>query len=420
MPRHSYLRGDGAEADHRVSAMELFLDLVFVFAVTQLSHYLLEHHTLAGALQTLAMFLAVWWAWIYTAWATNWLDPERPPVRIKLAIVMLLSLVMSSAIPRAFGEYGLAFALAYVAIQVARTAYTAWAKGEWKRGGSINMTRATLYFIASAPLWVVGGLAEDPSHRLAWWAGALALEYAGPKLFFAVPGLGRSKAEEWTISGAHMAERCGLFIIISLGEGILVTGATFADLEPSRPAVLAFLSAFLASVAMWWIYFDVGARRGSERIEHDRMPGLVGREAYTYAHIPIVAGIIVLAVADEQVLVHPTGRSEPFYIASLVGGAFLFIGGAMLFKRLTSGQTFWPLSHLAGLGMFALYGVWAVVTHPEPLVLHAVATALFIVIAVWEWGSFHGGWRERWATFRKRTPKRDEAPTAADETIPPR
>ena len=378
--------------------MELFFDLVFVFAVTQLSHYLLEHHDLAGAAQTLLMFLAVWWAWIYTAWATNWLDPERAPVRLMLSAVMLASLVMSSAIPRAFGEYGLPFALAYVAIQVGRTAYTAWAKGEWERGASKNMTRATLYFVASAPLWIAGGL--DPDRRLGWWAAALALEYAGPMTFFAVPGLGRSTPAEWEISGAHMAERLALFIIISLGEGILVTGATFARLEPDGASVLAFVSAFLAAVAMWWIYFDVGARRGSERIERDRTPGLIGRAAYTYAHIPIVAGIIVLAVADEQVLAHPTGHVEPFLLASLLGGALLFIGGTMIFKRLT-GASYWPLSHLAGLGLFGLYGLWAIVAHPGSLLLHAAATLLFVVIAIWEWGSYHGGWTERWGRLRR-------------------
>jgi low temperature requirement protein LtrA len=400
MPRHSHLRDASAHADHRVNAMELFFDLVFVFAVTQLSHYLLHHHDPAGALQTLVMFLAVWWGWIYTAWATNWLDPDRPAVRLALSIVMLLSLILSSAIPHAFGPLGLVFALAYVAIQLGRTAYTAWAKGEWRRRASRNMTRATLYFAASAPLWIAGGLNADPAQRLIWWAAALTLEYAGPALFFAVPGLGRSTADEWQISGAHMAERCALFIIISLGEGILVTGATFASLEPNVPAVHAFVSAFVASVAMWWIYFDVGARRGSERIEHDSSPGLVGRAAYTYGHIPIVAGIILLAVADEQVMAHPTGHKEPFLLACLLGGALLFIGGAMAFKRMTSPIGRYPLSHLAGAGLFALYGLWAWFAHPQPLLLHKAATALFVVIAVWEWGSYHGGWIERWARLR--------------------
>jgi len=113
--------------------MELFFDLVFVFAVTQLSHNLLEHHTLAGVLQTAVIFIAVWWAWIYTAWATNWLDPDRAEVRLMLIVVMLLSLVLSSTIPEAFGAYGIHFAAAYIALQLTRTLYTAWAKGEWVR-----------------------------------------------------------------------------------------------------------------------------------------------------------------------------------------------------------------------------------------------------------------------------------------------
>jgi low temperature requirement protein LtrA len=401
MPRHSHLRDAREQAGHGVSALELFFDLVFVFAVTQLSHYLLAHHTLTGALQTLVMFLAVWWAWMYTAWATNWLDPDRPPVRIALLIIMLLSMVMSSAIPGAFGPHGQAFALAYVVIQVGRTFYTAWAREGFPGGTSTNMARAALYFVVSAGFWIAGGLDPDPMRRLMWWTAALAVEYAGPFTFFHVPGLGRSTPQEWQISGAHMAERCGLFIIIALGEGIIVTGATFAELQPSVGAILGFLSAFLASVAMWWIYFDVGARRGSERIEHDDRPGLIGRQAYTYGHIPIVAGIIVLAVADEQVLVHPSGHLEPFFIAALIGGAILFIGGTMIFKRMTSGEQFWPLSHLAGLFLFAALGAWAWLAHPQPLTLHLAATGLFLIIAVWEWGSFHGGWAERVARVRK-------------------
>lgn len=400
MPRHSHLRDDREQADHRVSALELFFDLVFVFAVTQLSHYLLAHHTLIGALQTLVMFLAVWWAWIYTAWATNWLDPVRAPVRLALLLVMLLSMVMSSAIPAAFGPYGLAFALAYVAIQVGRTAYTAWAREGFPGGPSTNMARATLYFVAGAVLWIVGGLDPDPVRRLLWWAAALAIEYAGPFTFFWVPHFGRSTPQEWQISGAHMAERCGLFIIIALGEGIIVTGATFAELQPSAPTVLAFLSAFVGTVAMWWIYFDIGARRGHDLIEHDERPGLIGRQAYTYGHIPIVAGIIVLALADEQVLVHPTGHLEPFYVAAVIGGALLFIGGAGLFKRMTSPIRRWPLSHLAGLGLFALLGAWASLAHPQPLQLHLAATGLFLLIAIWEWGSYHGGWAERLTRLR--------------------
>jgi low temperature requirement protein LtrA len=101
------------------------------------------------------------------------------------------------------------------------------------------------------------------------------------------------------------------------------------------------------------------------------------------------------------VLAHPTGHLEPFYIAAIIGGALLFIGGTMLFKRLTSGQSFWPLSHVAGLFLFALLGAWATLAHPEPLALHLAATGLFLIIAIWEWGSFHGGWVERVARLRE-------------------
>jgi low temperature requirement protein LtrA len=390
----------GSDADHRVQPMELFFDLVFVFAITQLSHYLLEHLSVAGALQTGVMFLAAWWAWMYTAWATNWLDPERAPVRLVLAAVMLLSLVLATSMKHAFAEYGLGFALAYCGIQVGRTAFTAWARCEWRPGTSKNLTRASCYFLLSLPLWIAGAMDSDPMRRLLWWAAALAVEYSGPLLFFALPGLGRSTIEEWQISGEHMAERCALFIIIALGEGILVTGATFAGLDKDPPTVLAFLSAFVSTVAMWWIYFDVGARRGSERIEQDDRPGLLGRQAYTYAHIPIVAGIIVLAVGDEMVLTHPTGHADMTFLVIIVTGAFLFIGGAGLFKRLTSPNKWFPLSHSVGLGLFAALGAWGWLMHPEPIVLAIAAAALFVIIAIWEWGSFHGGWVERWQRLR--------------------
>ena len=398
MAHRSHLR-IGDHADHRVQPMELFFDLVFVFAVTQLSHYLLEHLSLVGVLQTAVMFLAVWWAWMYTAWATNWLDPERAPVRLILAVVMLASMILAASMKGAFGDYGFGFALSYCSIQLVRTFYTAWALGEWRRGESKNLTRAGLYFAAAAPLWIIGALDPDPIRRLLWWAAALALEYSGPMLFFAIPGLGRSSAEDWTISGEHMAERCALFIIISLGEGILVTGATFAGLEKDSTTVLAFAAAFIGSVAMWWIYFDVGARRGSDLIEHADRPGLIGRQAYTYAHIPIVAGIIVLAVGDEMVLTHPIGHADTFLLV-MTTGAFLFIGGTMLFKRLTSPSDFFPLSHLVGLFLFAVLALGGWALHAEPITLAVGGALLFVLIAVWEWGSFHGGWVERWRKLR--------------------
>ena len=119
---HSLLRRDGAERS-RVTMVELFFDLVFVFAITQLSHWLLAHPDAQGALRTGLLLAAVWWVWIYTSWCTNWLDPERAPVRVALFALMLAGLVMSASIPQAFGERGLAFAAAYVAMQLGRTLF---------------------------------------------------------------------------------------------------------------------------------------------------------------------------------------------------------------------------------------------------------------------------------------------------------
>jgi low temperature requirement protein LtrA len=392
---HPRLLREQNTAHAQVGYIELFFDLVYVFAVTQLSHHLLGKLDWIGALETLVLFLAVWWAWMYTTWATNWVDPEHGANRLMLGAVMIGSLVMSSALPHAFDNAGLAFALAYVAVQIGRTLYTSWVLGEWRRGGKRTLLRIVVWFAASGALWIAGGLAPAPEARLLWWAVALAIESLGPIAFYRVPGLGRSTVEDWAISGGHMAERCALFIIIALGEGVVIIGATFAGLEPAPATIGAFLNAFVGSFAMWWVYFDIGAKRGAEHIAHHDSPGLVGRNAFTYWHIPIVAGIIVLAVGDELALAHPL---EPVHaetvLVALVGMA-LFIGGTMMFKRISSGDPWFPLSHQAGLWLtlaLALSGWWL---HPTTLVFAAGGVAIFAVVALWEWVSFHGGWIAR-------------------------
>ncbi len=394
------LRVRDFNGNSRVGYIELFFDLVFVFAVTQLSHALLARHDLTGVLQTLVMFLAVWWAWMYTSWATNWADVERAPVRLMLGVLMLLSLLLSAAIPRAFGDAsygdgGLMFALSYVALQVGRNAFMVAIMRQAKAPNWLNMLRILIYFLLATPLWIAGALSGDADTRLLWWASALVIEYAGPILLFRLPGMGHSTAADWDISGAHMAERCGLFIIIALGEGIIVTGATFADLVPTPPVIAALATAFVGSFALWWIYFDIGAARGSEHIEHHDNPGEVARLAYTYMHIPIVAGIVVVAVSDEMLLMHPTGHLDPAYVAALVVGIGLFLVGTLGFKWVTSGARFPPFSHLVGLLLLAALGAWGWLGHPGPLVLGAASVVLLVTVALWEWFSLHGGWR-RW------------------------
>src|SRR6202034_88628 len=150
-----------------------------------------------------------------------------------------------------------------------------------------------------------------------------------------------------------MAERCAGFIIIALGESIVVTGATFADLAWTGATVTAFMSAFIGALAMWWIYFHKGAEAGSELISKSSEPGRLARLAYTYLHLPIVAGIILSAVSDELVLTHPADHSDLKTVLSAIGGPLLFLIGTILFKHSIRGWL--QLSH--GVGIVALGGL---------------------------------------------------------------
>lgn len=385
-----------------VSYLELFFDLVYVFALTQISHLIVAHPGWRGLAEAAVVFAAVWWAWMYTAWASNWLDPERAPVRIVLLLVMLGSLLIAVALPRAFDGGAPLFAFSYVAIQVSRTLFVAWAMNRAEGESGLNMLRVALWFIASGVFWVAGAVVPGESARLALWAVALAVEYAGPFALFYVPVLGGSTVREWTISGHHMAERAALFIIIALGEGIVVTGGTFARQAMTGANVAAFLVAFAGSVLMWWIYFDLRARRGAELIAHHAEPGRVARNAYTYLHMPIVAGIIVAAVADELLLAHPEGPAPRALVAFQCGGLALFLLGVGFFKRLASPYGAFPLSHRAGLCLLAPLALWAGFGQVPALAFAALSVLVLIVVAAWEWGSFHGGWRERLQSWRGR------------------
>jgi low temperature requirement protein LtrA len=370
----------------RVTYAELFFDLVFVFAVTQISHTLLAHFTLLGALQVTLLFLAVWWVWVYTSWITNWLNPEKTPVRLLLFALTLGGLVLSTSIPAAFDGRGLWFAIAYAAMQVGKTVFL-WASTLPSQSlARANAIRITTWLAMSAIFWIAGGLAEGPS-RLVLWAIALVIEYISPAVRFWIPRYGASSVADWVVEGGHMAERCAGFIIIALGESIVVTGATFAELTWTTENVLAFVSAFVGCLAMWWIYFHKGAEAGSEQISRSSEPGRLARLAYTYLHMPIVAGIIVAAVADELVLKHPGGHSDLKTVISAIGGPLLFLFGTILFKH--SFRGFLQLSH--GVGIVALCVLAWFASELSPLMLSILTTAIMIVVAVWESISLRSG-----------------------------
>jgi low temperature requirement protein LtrA len=363
----------------RVTYAELLFDLVFVFAVTQVSHTLLAHFTPLGAVQTTLLLLSVWWVWVYTSWITNWLNPELTPVRVLLFLLMLGGLVLSTSIPKAFDSRGLWFAIAYATMQVGRTIFWLLSTPRERTAARLNAIRILVWLSISAVFWIAGGLAADHA-RLVLWAIALAIEYVSPAARFWIPKYGASSVNDWYIEGSHLAERCAGFIIIALGESIVVTGATFADLKWTGEVVAAFLSSFVAALAMWWIYFHKGAEAGSELISNSSEPGRLARLAYTYLHLPIVAGIILSAVADDVVLQHPAGHSDVRAVVSAVGGPMLFLIGAILFKLSIRGWL--QLSHGVGiiaLGVLGWYG-----EQLSPLTLSLATTVLMVIVAVWE------------------------------------
>ena len=371
------------ESHARVTFVELFFDLVFVFAVTQLSHTLLEHLSFVGALQTLFLLLAVWWVWMYTCWFTNWVDPDRPSVRMMIFALMLAGLLLSASLPHAFDGEALLFASAYVFSQVVRSAFMLWATHGHDHVNFHNFRRIICWLAFSGVFWLAGGFAPG-STRVVLWVVALAIECAGPFAGFYVPGFGRSGTADWRVDGAHMAERSALFVIIALGESILVTGATAAALPATSGNIAAFLVAFIGSVAMWWIYFNIGAERGSHQIAHSADPGRIARAVYTYFHIPIVAGIVVSAVADELTITHPGGHMDLSAAMVLLGGPALYLAGNVFFKRASA--KYYPLSHLVGLGMLALLAPLAMFM--TPLALGAATTVVLVAVAIWETRSF--------------------------------
>ncbi len=367
----------------RVTSMELFFDLVYVFAVTQLSHTLLEHLSPRGAVETLVLFLAVWWAWNYTAWATNWIDPDRLPVRVLLVVLMLISLIMSAAIPQAFADQALAFAGAYVAIQLIRSAFMVVALRGQVMGR--NYAQLLAWSALAGVAWLAGAGVEGDA-RLALWILALVIDLGAPLHGFWLPGAGSTDLRDWSLAGAHLAERMQLVVIIALGESILATGLKYSELPRTAGVVAGFVVAFLGSVALWWVYFAHHAEEGLRRIRAAFDPARMGRAAYAYGHAVMVAGVIVAAVADELVIAHPRGDLDAATVWVILGGPALYLAGNALFNWALTGRV--PATRLGAVAALALLGVPAPVL--TPLGLAAAATGVVVALA----GLDALGWRE--------------------------
>jgi low temperature requirement protein LtrA len=335
--------------EQRVTNIELFFDLVYVFAVTQLSHHLLGDPTVGGALQTALLLAMVWLVWSYTTWVTNWLDPELIAVRLLLVVLMLISLAMSAALPRAAGDLGLMVGITYAVQQIGRSTFMVVVlRGDPLRA---NYERILAWCVVSGSLAVAGGLV--PGHmRWILWLLAAAVDFAGGVAGFATPGLGRSRTSDWDISGSHFAERCQAFILIALGESIVTIGTVLSGAKITAASVTAFVTAFVGAVALWWLYFDRGAAAGASVIAASDDPGRLGRSAFHFIHPVMVAGIIVCAAADDLVLAHPGEVSTTAAGWMILGGPALFLVGHVAYKRVV--WNYLPRTRIAGVVVLAL------------------------------------------------------------------
>jgi len=368
----------GARESSRVLPVELFFDLVYVLAITQLTNHLLNNLTLRGAAETMLLLLAVWLSWINIVWITNYFDLRARPVQLTLIGLMLVSLIVSASLPEAFDGRGATTAAAFVMLLAGPAALALLAVGRQHALGTV-FERVLVWTFAAGLLGFTGGFVEGDGRIVIWLAGAL-LVYVAMWLGFPLPRLGHSHTTDYTISGEHMAERCLLFVTIALGESIIITGSNFGELPASIERCTALVMAFAGSAAIWWIYFDRGAEAGREVISAANDPGRLGLIAYTYCHIPIVAGIIVAAAGDEIAIARPGEEVSTGEAALILGGPALYLVGHSLFKL-----ALWRrLSPSRLTGIVALVALVPLAVISSALVLIAAATAVLVGVVVWD------------------------------------
>ena len=330
--------------------MELFFDLVYVFAFTQLSELLYKHLNLVGALQTTVVFLALWWGWNQTAWTADWVDPERAPVLVLLSVLMLLSLVMSASILGAFGGRGETFAVAYVSMQLLRIGFMIGVFGLYHPLGR-NYAQMFVWAAIAGVVWIVGGLVDDAHARLAIWAGALVIEYGMPLLGYSIPGVESVPIETPTLAGPHLAERCSLLLMVAFGETILRIGEAFTEEHIVFSVVVAFVVGFVVIFALWTIYFLHHAKAGAETLGRSGIDGVrLAGSVFTYAHAVMVGAVIAVAVAIHMAVQNPDASvSVGFSVICLGAPALYLVGIAMSRRWLGHGRSRPPVVGAAAL-----------------------------------------------------------------------
>jgi low temperature requirement protein LtrA len=362
-------------AEREVSPLELLFDLVYVFAVGQLSHHLAANVDPRTGAETVVMALAVFYAWYMVAWGSNWLDPDPLPVRLALVGLMFASLLMSVAIADAFGDRARLFVTGYLLLQVGRCVFLIVALRGRPQGE--HFVNDLVWELLAGVLWAAGAIVEGDA-RLLLWGLAVASAYLGGWLQHWLPGRGRRVDIEHTeIAAGHLVERFRLFFIIMLGETVLTTGTAFAGEPFSLARLLALAIGFAGTVALWWCYFERAeplAARAAETAEDAGAVALWG----TWTLTLIVLGLIAIAVADELAIAHPGDDATVGFTVLAFGGPALFLLAQLLFQHLTLGHV--PRSRVVGLAALAIL---AASTAQLTLFIGIVASsAVLIAVAI--------------------------------------
>jgi len=367
-------RGDSPLAtvarEKRVEPLELFFDLVFVFALTQVTARMADDLSWGGLLRGLLVLAVIWWAWAAYAWLTNEVDSSRDGVRLSIVGAMIAMLLASLAIPGAFEGDALLFACAYLGVRLMHVALFAAATDD-------PVVRRSAWALVPtsviAPLLLIAASALDGRAQTAVWVAALAIDVIGG----ALRGI-----EGWRLSPGHFAERHGLVVIIALGESIVAIGVGAAGLALGAGELAAAALGVIVAAALWWVYFDGSAEQVERRLHElsGRARNVTARDTFSFLHLPLVAGIVLLALGIKKTLGHVDHELETVAAAALCGGAGLFLAADVAFRRRCLGSA--PAARLvAGAACVA---VWPLATVLPALAALACVAATCSALVAYE------------------------------------
>jgi low temperature requirement protein LtrA len=371
---------EGSQTDERVKPLELFFDLVFVFGLTQVTTLLSAHPTWGGLLRGILVLGAIWWAWAAYAWLTNTLNPEEGIVRIAMFVVMAAMLVVALAVPEAFDEHGVIFGVAYLVVRSMHLAlYALAARGDRDLAGAV--LRMTPSSTISGVLILTAGFLEG-DQRTALWLVALAIDYLG-----VIVGRGQG----WRLSPGHFAERHGLIIIIAIGESIVALGVGAAGAPLSAGAITTAVVGMTIATALWWTYFDWVAIVVEQQLRRatGAAQATLARDAYSYLHFVMVAGIVLFATSLKKTLAAYDEQLAPVPAATLCGGLALYLLAHVLLRLRISGAIT-QVSFLRRVGrgrplaLLALLLFWPFAGDIPALAALTVVAVIFVSLIAYE------------------------------------